>query len=109
MIRRPRRRWAPLLWGVVILAMAALLLTLVLIPLGRADTSVQRGRLVDQPAPAIDLLDLEGRRRTLDDGRGRLVWVNFWATWCPPCRTEMPMMQRLAQAYADAIIAYFTE
>ena len=104
MIRRPRRRRAPLLWGAVIVGIAALLLTLVLIPFGRADTSVQGGRLVGQPAPPIDLLDLEGRRWSRDDGRERLVWVNFWATWCPPCRTEMPMMQRLADEYGDRLL-----
>ena len=104
MIRRPRRRRASLVWAGVIVAVGALPLTLVRIPLGRADTSAEGGRLVGRPAPAIDLLDLEGRHWTLDDGRGRLVWVNFWATWCPPCRTEMPMMQRLAEAYGERLL-----
>ena len=103
MTRPPRGRRASLLWGGAILAVAALLLVLVLVPLGRTDTAAQGG-LLDRPAPAIDLLDLDGRRWTLSDGRGRLVWVNFWATWCPPCRTEMPMMQRLADAYGDRLL-----
>lgn len=101
--RPPRRRRASLLWGGLILAIAGLLLVLVLIPLGRTDTAAQ-SRLLDRPAPAIDLVNLDGRRWTLSDGRGRLVWVNFWATWCPPCRTEMPMMQRLADAYGDRLL-----
>ena len=35
---------------------------------------------------------------------GRITWVNFWATSCEPCRTEMPAMQRLAEAYADRLL-----
>ena len=42
-----------------------------------------------------------GRWPTAD---GRLVWVNFWATSCEPCRTEMPAMQRLAEAYPDELL-----
>ncbi|MEW6119917.1 MAG: TlpA disulfide reductase family protein [Pseudomonadota bacterium] len=49
------------------------------------------------PAPALQAVDLQGTPRTLDDYRGRVVLLNFWAAWCPPCRREMPSMERLRQ------------
>ncbi|MHB1145697.1 MAG: TlpA family protein disulfide reductase [Thiobacillus sp.] len=51
-----------------------------------------------KPAPALKLNDLDGAVHDLARLKGRVVLINFWATWCPPCRREMPSMERLSQA-----------
>ena len=50
---------------------------------------------VGQPAPDFSLVDRQGKTWTLSELKGQVVFVNFWATWCPPCREEMPSMQKL--------------
>jgi peroxiredoxin len=46
-------------------------------------------------APSFRLKDLNGKEVKLEDHRGKIVFLNFWATWCRPCRTEMPSMEKL--------------
>lgn len=52
-------------------------------------------------APDFSAVDLEGTPKTLDDFRGKVLLVNIWATWCPPCREEMPSLQRLYREIDD--------
>jgi len=52
------------------------------------------------PTPELRLQDLGGREHRLSDYRGKVVLVNFWATWCAPCRDEMPSIGRLRESLA---------
>jgi thiol-disulfide isomerase/thioredoxin len=57
---------------------------------------------VGTEAPGFTATDLQGRPVSLDDLRGQVVLLNIWATWCPPCREEMPSMQRLHERLGSA-------
>jgi len=60
-----------------------------------------RAPQVGQPAPDFALRDPDGNLHRLSDYRGSLVWVNFWATWCDPCKRELPDIQRLHDELED--------
>ena len=54
--------------------------------------------------PALSLRDLDGKEHKLADYKGKVVVLNFWATWCDPCREEMPAMQRLQERLAGKLV-----
>ena len=57
---------------------------------------------VGSPAPDFELVDLNtGQPVTLSSLKGQPVWINFWATWCPPCKEEMPIMEKRYQENKD--------
>lgn len=64
---------------------------------------VSSGRLslIDLPAPNFELTNLQDERIRLSNYRGRVVFVNFWATWCKPCEEELPTLQRFVEAQGD--------
>ena len=61
--------------------------------LNRLETPVQ--------APDFSLDDMDGEQHSLRDYRGKVIMLNFWATWCPPCRREIPSMESIYQDMGD--------
>ena len=102
------------LWG-MLLALLALIGGLALIMWAKMDVSSTASRrpppfsgemqqfipaAATRPAPQTPFADGEGKTLTLDDFRGRVLVINFWATWCVPCVEEMPALDRLQAALA---------
>ena len=56
------------------------------------------------PAPEFTVYDAQGNEVKLSDFRGRPVIVNFWASWCPPCKAELPYFEAAYQQYGDRIV-----
>ena len=57
--------------------------------------------LVGEKAPEFILKDMNGRPFSLSSLKGKAVLINFWATWCPPCRSEMPSLNKLHKEYGS--------
>jgi peroxiredoxin len=117
--------WRQLLTVVAVMGVATLALTLATRPIGSipaaptalpAATAYVVGPAVEglRPgdiAPELEveradgttftLTDLDGKPVRLADLRGKLVWLNFWATWCPPCQSETPVLRDMADRYGD--------
>ncbi len=69
-------------------------------------TSPKEGTEEGMKAPDFTLDTLAGKSSSLSDYKGKKVLLNFWATWCKPCRMEMPDMQELQKEYPDiAVVA----
>ncbi len=60
--------------------------------------SVPESATVGSPAPEFELVDLKDNTIKLSDLRGKIVVINFWATWCEPCKVEMPFFEKLFQS-----------
>ena len=61
----------------------------------------QPSALQGKPAPSFTLEDLNGKKVSLSDYRGKAVLLNFWATWCGPCKIEIPWLIKLRDQYKD--------
>jgi cytochrome c biogenesis protein CcmG/thiol:disulfide interchange protein DsbE len=98
---KDRRRGGLSLSAKIGLAIATLSLLIVVKPvmdgLARSKQS-QNMAMHDVPAPMFDTPDIEGRPQRLSDYKGKVVLINIWATWCEPCRNEMPQLDKLYQA-----------
>jgi cytochrome c biogenesis protein CcmG/thiol:disulfide interchange protein DsbE len=88
-----RRPWLLGALGLLVVALAAG------ITRGQPTASASAAPEVDHPAPSFSLSTPDGAAVSLADLRGQVVLVNFWATWCPPCRAEMPAIQAAYERY----------
>ena len=99
-----RRRW---IGGIGVLLVAGASLVGWFVIAGRAaeengpESALKREPVVGALAPGFTLINLEGEQLSLDDFRGRPVLINLWATWCGPCRIEMPAIQSRFEKYQD--------
>lgn len=101
---KDRRRAALLLSGKIGLAIAVLSLGLVAKPVNDGITRSKQERnsmTRDVPAPQFDTPDVLGNPQRLADYKGKVVLVNIWATWCEPCRAEMPALDKLYRERKD--------
>lgn len=80
----------------------------VLVPDGKSQPASQSGAdVIDgvnfrgKPAPGFTLSTIDGKQVSLSDFRGKVVLVNFWATWCAPCKLEMPWLAEFQHKYAS--------
>lgn len=76
-----------------------LLLALCILPV--AGCSKENSAPAQPLAADFTLRDLDGKLHKLSDYRGKVVFLNFWATWCPPCRAEIPAMERLNEVLGN--------
>ena len=78
------------------LTVSLIILTLFIQPI-QANDMLMDPMPAANPAPDFNLMGMDGETHTLDDLKGKFVLVNFWATWCNPCKVEMPLLEKLHQ------------
>jgi len=67
--------------------------------------TVSEGSWRNRKAPEFNLIGLKGHRVSLSDMRGKVVFIDFWASWCPPCKKEFPELNKLTKEYKSSQFA----
>jgi DsbE subfamily thiol:disulfide oxidoreductase len=86
--------------SVILVALFIAAIALILFSVKREETPKTKA-VVGLNAPEFSLSDPSGRTYTLAELKGSVVFINFWATWCPPCIEEMPSLQNLYNGFKD--------
>ncbi|MBM7663120.1 thiol-disulfide isomerase/thioredoxin [Bacillus mesophilus] len=73
-------------------------------PNEKIGTVINKGDLLNKVAPDFTLETLTGEKVTLSELKGKKVFINFWASWCPPCRDEMPEIQHFFEQHPDVVV-----
>ncbi|RRN67795.1 TlpA family protein disulfide reductase [Peribacillus simplex] len=73
-------------------------------PKGKDEKDSLGGLKIGAKAPDFTLKTLDGKQVELSDYKGKKVMLNFWATWCPPCKKEMPDMEKYTQQAGDDVV-----
>ncbi len=95
-------RWRRLLLGIGTVVAIGLIAASVFVLVQLGPTLATQSVMVGEPSPPLEFHNLESRRMSdLSEQQGQVVLVNFWATWCPPCREEMPTLDRLHKDLGD--------
>jgi thiol-disulfide isomerase/thioredoxin len=104
--RVPARFYAMMMMGSGLVAIGVMLYILLYnAPAAATQTRSALPANVNFPAPELNLFDLSGNPVSLKDHLGSVVLVNLWATWCPPCKEEMPALQAFFEKYsADGFV-----
>ncbi len=91
-------KWLPVLLGAIALSVT--------------EFAAAKEPVVNEPAPGFRVTTLDGKKLSLDDFKGKVLILNFWATWCAPCRTELPLLDTYYQLQYDVglrVLAVTTE
>jgi len=86
--------------SVILVAIFIFAIAVILFSVKREETPKTKA-VVDLNAPGFLLSDPSGKTYTLSELKGSVVFINFWATWCPPCNEEMPSVQNLYNGFKD--------
>ena len=95
---KPNEKYNPL-WTIIIVLVVVV--TLVAVTVTVLTATAPKVATVGQPAPDFTLKTADGKQVSLSQFKGKPVIINFWATWCPPCRLEMPALEEISHQAAD--------